>query len=47
MSRVLDSVVLLDGFNVKSLELHHRLNVTFEGVELTKPSSQTKKKIED
>uniref|UniRef100_A0A7C9DM50 Uncharacterized protein n=1 Tax=Opuntia streptacantha TaxID=393608 RepID=A0A7C9DM50_OPUST len=37
MSRVLDSVVLLDGFNVKSLELHHRLNVTFEGVELTKP----------
>lgn len=43
MSRVSDGVVLLDGFDVKSLELHHGLNVTFEGVELTKPNSKRKR----
>lgn len=37
--KFLECVVLLDGIDVKTLQLHHRFNMSFECVELLEPEN--------
>lgn len=37
-----NGVVLLNGFNIKPLQFHYRLNMTLERVELPQPGNKTK-----